>query len=281
MRTSKIPNGRPAASSASPQRGRRMRSVLIGLSGLAVIAGVFGLILLSPLLLRGIDPLGGADWTRLSEIGQTYGAASAIFSALALGGVAGSLFYQARQAKAQQIQMVREHYRELLRMTLDEPEVYLPCHRPIKLSGLDLNGKRQHHFMRMRMNYAAMAKEVGVMSESTLRADLLDGIFQGTVGRAYWAEARERWLMNPRPPMRRFARIVDEEYNKAVAAGPPILGRTVEGDPAVPTAISKTIPAAAVPTSGGVQDVRRASTAVLLGLAAGVLLGSVLRRQKT
>jgi hypothetical protein len=49
------------------------------------------------------------------------------------------------------------------------------------------------------------------------------------------------------------------------------MGRTIEGDLTVP----KT-----VPKSGGAQDVRRASTAVLLGLAAGVLLGSVLRRQK-
>jgi hypothetical protein len=266
METSEIADPPHDAHATLPRR-RTAQGVIIGLAVLAVIAGVLGLILLSPLMLRGIDSIGGADWTRLSEIGQTYGAASAILSALALGGVAVSLFFQARQARAQQIQMVREYYRELVRMTLEDPEVYLPCHRPIKVPGLDLNGQRQHLFMRLRMNYAAMATEVGVLNEATLRGDLLEGIFQGTAGREYWKEARHRLAVNPRPATRRFVRIVDEEYNKAVAAGPPVMGRTLEAD-------RRSDP-------GGTRDVRRSSSAALLGLGAGVLLGLALRRQKT
>jgi hypothetical protein len=249
------------ANSTRPHR-RPARGAIIGIAVLVVIAGVLGLILLSPLLLRGMDPLGGTDWTRLSEIGQTYGAASAILSALAFGGVAVSLFFQARQAKAQQIQMVREYYRELVQMALDNPEVYLPCHRPIKVAGLDLEGKRQHLYVRLRINYAAMATEVGVMDESALRGDLLEGLFQGTAGREYWKEARHRLMVNTRPATRRFVRIVDEEYRKAVAAGPPVMGRTLEAERK-----------RAIPT--------RSSTAALLGLSAGVLLGVALRRPRT
>ncbi len=67
------------------------------------------------------------NWTRLSDVGQTYGAISAIVSAVALGGVAAALFFQARQAKAERIQAVRGFHRELIQMTIDEPTRYLPC----------------------------------------------------------------------------------------------------------------------------------------------------------
>jgi hypothetical protein len=261
MRTSEIPDPLHEAQHPALPHRRLARGMIIGIAVFAAVAGVLGLILLSPLMLRGIDSLGGADWTRLSEIGQTYGAASAILSALALGGVAVSLFFQARQARAQQIQVVREYYRELVRMTLDNPEVYLPCHRPIKLPGLDLHGKRQHLFVRLRMNYAAMASEVGVMDESTLRRDLLEGLFQGTAGREYWQEARHRLLVSRRRATRRFVRIVDEEYSKAIAAGPPVMGRTLAAER------KRAIP-------------KGSSAAALLGLSAGVLLGVALRRSR-
>ena len=94
-------------------REGRPRNIIISFLVIALTAFVLGLILLSPLLLRQIATLGGVDWTKLSDIGQTYGAASAILSALAVGGVAISLFLQANQGRANQVQMIREYQREL------------------------------------------------------------------------------------------------------------------------------------------------------------------------
>jgi hypothetical protein len=78
-------------------RGGRSRNIIISFLVIALTAFVLGSILLSPLLLRQIAKLGGVDWAKLSNIGQTYGAASAILSALAVGGVAISLFLQANR----------------------------------------------------------------------------------------------------------------------------------------------------------------------------------------
>src|ERR1035438_6795067 len=47
-------------------------------------AGIVALVAVSPLALRMIGSLPGMDWARLSNIGQTYGAASALLTGLAL-----------------------------------------------------------------------------------------------------------------------------------------------------------------------------------------------------
>ena len=211
-------------------RGRVARKVIVGLAMTSLAGAIFALILLSPLLLRQIGTLKGANWGLLSEIGQTYGAASAILSAVALGGVAVSLFLQAEQARANHIQMVREYQKDLLGMALESPEVYLPCLRPIDLD-LDLNGQRQHYFISLRLNYARMSYEVGIMSEGSLRGNLLQGLFHGVAGREYWECERKNWALNKRRAARRFFHIVENEYRKAVAAGPPSIGRTADYAP--------------------------------------------------
>ena len=163
--------------------------------------------------------------------------------------------------------MIREYQRELVRILLDNPELYLPCWRRYDLSELDIDGKRQHLFSMLRMNYAQMGYEVGVISEPSLRGDLLKGTFQGAAGREYWEDARQRLRLNPRTSARRFWSIVDDEYKKAVASGLPIMGRTLNN-----VTVSK-------------QNDNRALTdttsAAILGLGAGVLLGIVLSRKRT
>ena len=49
------------------------------------------------------------DWRHLADIGQAYGAASAIFSALAVAGVAAGLVYQARALRLARVQAIRTH----------------------------------------------------------------------------------------------------------------------------------------------------------------------------
>lgn len=71
-----------------------------------------GLVVASPWALRA---LGGSnlDWSRLSNIGQTYGAVSAIIAAVALLGVVSSLIVQSREAKIARISAQRAHHVEL------------------------------------------------------------------------------------------------------------------------------------------------------------------------
>src|SRR3954451_351917 len=88
-----------------------------------------GLVLLSPLALNLFPPDRKADWERLSYIGQTYGAASAILSMLALGGVALSLLLQGRETKATREQALRGLHVDLIKIALDDP-LFLSCCAP-------------------------------------------------------------------------------------------------------------------------------------------------------
>jgi hypothetical protein len=224
------------------------------------------MVLLTPMLMREIGTGRGVDWARLSDVGQTYGAASAILSALALGGVAVSLLVQARQAKAQQIQTVRGYQLELLRLTLDNPQLYLPCWG-IQTDPFGLDGNRQIVFTNLLMIYQLMGYETGVISESSMRGVILADLFQGEVGRRYWTElGHPRWDRRVSGRQgRRFLRIVDDEYHKAVTAGPPTIPAAPHSsDHQTPTRISS-------------RSDWRTPTAALAGLATGLLLGTAMR----
>jgi uncharacterized protein DUF6082 len=84
---------------------------------------VLALVLLSPLGLGAIEDAGDRDWRRLSEIGQTYGAVSALFSVVALGGVVASLMLQARAAFLDRELAHRTIHVELLKMAIDDPDL--------------------------------------------------------------------------------------------------------------------------------------------------------------
>ena len=100
--------------------------------------------------------------------------------------------------------MIREYQRELVRILLDNPELYLPCWRRYDLSELDIDGKRQHLFSMLRMNYAQMGYEVGVISEPSLRVGA--------------AEARSKVL-----PDGNTGRMPDNDCAKPANLGSPVL----------------------------------------------------------
>src|SRR4051812_15048037 len=93
-------------------RGRRF--LLPGLLVLVVAA-----VILSPgLMVLAVGyPL---PWARLGDVGQAYGAVSALVSALALLGVAVSLVIQQRQNRMVEEQAVRQRHSELVRLTLED-----------------------------------------------------------------------------------------------------------------------------------------------------------------
>jgi hypothetical protein len=175
----------------------------------------------------------GIDWQQLSNIGQTYGAASAILSGVALIGVVFSLLVQARQAKSERIRVVRERHMEILQLVMSDPKVYGPVTGMLVDSQADADRVRASLLATMWMNYGRMGYQMDILSERSLRAEFFPNMFRSGLTRNWWTTYRELWLSAPVPDRRgrKFTEIAEEEYRKAVAAGPPtVLVNTVQPD---------------------------------------------------
>src|ERR1700689_1110198 len=90
--------------------------------GILIFAtAMLALVVISPFALQWLARIHGLNWMSLSNVGQTYGAVSALLTALALGGVVISLMYQARDVKAARVQAERTFHNELLKMEMENP----------------------------------------------------------------------------------------------------------------------------------------------------------------
>lgn len=112
-----------------PRRAGNRRSALTTVLLLLIAVTAVALIGLSPIAL-GIFHGATGKWERLSFIGQTYGAASAIVSVLALVGIVLTLSYQARDLHHGQPRCCHTRY---WTTALTSPDSPLPCEcrRPI------------------------------------------------------------------------------------------------------------------------------------------------------
>ncbi|KAA2259513.1 hypothetical protein F0L68_21540 [Solihabitans fulvus] len=188
-----------------------------------------GVVVASPLALRALDDGSHVDWARLSNIGQTYGAVSAMIAVIALSGVAASLVIQNREAKAARKSALRGLHTDLMRMALDEP-LYMDCLGPYLTPSFDT--ERQHTYVNLLVAHWYAAYEIGETTEAELRASAL-GVFTGMPGRRFWQSARDFWATAyPDRRSLRFFHILDEAYLEAVqrpaVPGEPGLGhRTV------------------------------------------------------
>jgi Family of unknown function (DUF6082) len=101
-----------------------------------VTAALVGLTPVALTVFRGDQ----TNWERLSYIGQTYGAASALLSALALVGIAVTLVLQARDTKVSREQGQRILHVGLLKMAMDNP-LYRRCWGPACGRGKPVPGR--------------------------------------------------------------------------------------------------------------------------------------------
>jgi hypothetical protein len=248
-------------------RARRIAhrlGVIIAL--LLMSTAAFTLVLLSPFLLREIDRQTRVNWSRLSEIGQTYGAASAILSTVALGAVAVSLIFQARQARAQQVQAARQYHFELSRMTLEDPELYFPSWGASILPSTQ--ERRRRAFTNLIFNYYWMSYDLRAIPEPELRRAMAE-IFSGPIGQSYWKGARDAWVtLSENRRALRFVRIIDDVYSKSIAE------RASQG-PLENQASSSSSPSTQYHSHEGNPPI-----AMLLAFAGGVLAGAYLRRRQ-
>ena len=191
---------------------------------LAVFVGVIlilSLVLLSPILLRQLGIFTSANWAQLSEIGQTYGAASAVLSGIALIGISLSLLIQARQARNERIRLVFERHTQLLTMELEHLDIYGPVFGLNPPPGIDA---RQFLFCTMVMNYQRLGFLTGTILEEDLRGEGLPDMFGAEPTRIWWESVKHLWLNSPGLDRRdrKFARIVEDEYWKAVKKRPSV-----------------------------------------------------------
>ncbi|MFF3417477.1 DUF6082 family protein [Streptomyces sp. NPDC002698] len=241
------------------------RRVGRALALVAVAALALTVVLLSPFVLEEISGSKGVDWNRLSQVGAAYGFTSAIVSALALVGVAVSLGVQNRQARADQVQGIRSYYLELVRLELDDMALFQPVWGDTDI--VDPYQRKRHVYADLMMNYAWMGFEIGTIRESLLR-DMLAGMFTGEAGRHYWNRAHTSWIAGSSGSRvgRRFLAIVGEEHARAVASGPPTHSPIASPPPAAPIS--------------GASPAWRTSVGALIGLGAGLALGSLLRSRR-
>jgi hypothetical protein len=237
----------------------------------AAFCGTLALVLLSPYALIWVGAIRPEDWDRLSAIGQTYGAASAVLSALALAGVAISLIVQSRDGRATQETSVREFHRELIAMTSQDPERFLQCWGWTLGEDVSADAARQIMFAHMICNYMALGYQLGTVSEKQLRQLTLKHFFSGEVGRKYWERiGRETSSGRTGKSIERFTAIAEDEYRSAIAQGPPAIRAGLTGS--ARTVARAPAPPSAPPRDRSRQLVTVASvTAGMITVAAGIM----------
>lgn len=151
-------------------RGRAR--IVLHTSLLLIALAALALVLASPLALTVFeDGAADRDWRRLSEIGQTYGAVSALLSTLALGGVLVSLLLQRQAARLEREQAQRALHVELMRMAIENPDLQA-CFGPFG-DGLSDVERGQWTYINqvVLLSERAMRRAQGGDAEQQARAD--------------------------------------------------------------------------------------------------------------
>ncbi|WP_211302765.1 DUF6082 family protein [Allonocardiopsis opalescens] len=184
--------------------------------GVALVG--IGLTAASPLAL---DAIGGAVgyWERLSLIGQTYGAAGAFLSVLALVGVVVTLVFQAQENRRAREETRRQAMAGLLMMAIEDPDLDA-CWGPVPPDE-DVRERRRQLYLNMIVSQWEMSFETRSLPEARLRP-IAREMFEGAPGRRFWERAgKVRLETSDSRLTRRFHEILDEEYRRARLAVPP------------------------------------------------------------
>ncbi|TDD59682.1 hypothetical protein E1293_46230, partial [Actinomadura darangshiensis] len=145
-------------------------------------------------------------WEQLS-----FGAATAVVTAVALAGIIATLVLQARETKISREEARRIAIAELLKMAMDDPDLDAAW-GPVP-AGEDRKARRQLMYINMIISEWQMSFETKATPETRLRA-ISREMFSAHPGRAYWREARQvRMSTSETKRARRFHQILDEEYN--------------------------------------------------------------------
>jgi hypothetical protein len=216
------------------------RAVLVSVLIAAVVV-VLGLVIVSPLALRQLSEVHGLYWSQLSNIGQTYGAASALLTGLALIGVVGSMVFQARAIQVSRGQAIREQHTHLIEMALGDP-IYQRAWGGLYDAYGSTDRYRQHGYINLIVSFWQKGYALGGVRENAIR-DEFSGLFRGEAGRDFWSDTRDMRLHSSESRQdRRFCQIAEEEYQKAITAGPPVIEAEGPSSELVPERQNNTLP---------------------------------------
>jgi hypothetical protein len=157
---------------------------------------------------------GGFDWAALSEIGQAFGAVSALISAVALVGIAASLRLQRQQTKVAQFQLVSGMRTDLINLALEDPRYLAPW--GITISH-DAQAAKDRAYTSLVFSYVKMAFVVGLLSELELESSARAAFLHSHV-RIFWEQARDVYLADATSDRAaRFAELMENAYASTVA----------------------------------------------------------------
>lgn len=213
-----------------------LRRVLFTWRGLMVAAAVASV---STLALIGFPPIASGlsrEWSQLSRTGQQFGAISTLISSLALVGIVISLIYQAQAGHTAREQSIRSLQQQLIRMEMEDPNLMTaagaPWGLPIPAESQQI---REHLYLHMWTLFWSGSYAVGEMTDAATRMMVANELFNSAAGRRYWANVRDNILNTTAGRYRRFALIVDGEYQKIIARNTPVADPIrVSGEPAEP-----------------------------------------------
>ncbi len=202
--------GRAAVNAHS--RRRILSAAIVGV----LTATFLALVVLSPFALRDLTGSFGLDWSSLSDVGQTYGAVSALITALALGGVVISLLYQARDVSTARSQATRTFHHELLRMELDAEDYMWASGAPWGLAvPANYGDLRLHVYVHMWVSFWESQFIIGEMPVEIVRSSVKE-LFAGQAGRDYWLRVGQHRLDLATGQRLKFAHILDGAYKEAI-----------------------------------------------------------------
>jgi Family of unknown function (DUF6082) len=248
---------------------RARRPTLVLALGIGFTA-ILGLVIFSPFALAELAH-SRLNWSQLSNIGQTYGAVSALLSSLALAGVIISLLYQARASRTMNEQVTRTLHHELLRMEMGDPSLMTAVGAPWGLPiPAEASRIRQYLYIQMWVSFLAGNYLIGETDELAVRYIAANELFRSQAGRDYWKSVGQTQAEGSKGRRKQFFQILGEEYEKTLSNDVPISDPVKASEPRLPSGAGSVV--------HGNQAQRWGSIAV--AATVGLLAGRLWRDKK-
>ena len=175
-------------------------------------------VVFSPFAIELASSSSSINWSKLSNIGQSYGFISAILSALALGAVAWSIRQQAVQIKSQRLETHRSTHMTLWKMAFDDPYLLACYPNPEGTAGAN----KRYYYLNLHYQWWHYNFEIGLMDEASLAHNAY-WLFQGEAGREYYKQhLQHRGAVRASDRNANFFSIIDGAYSRALESGPAV-----------------------------------------------------------
>lgn len=181
-------------------------------------------VILLLLLLSGISPVlldwatldSRRNWSRISDVSQSYSAAGYLVSTFTLIAVTIALFLQIRQTRVAQLQVTRTLHMQLMNLALEDKDLRQTWG---PTTGVTEERRRHLLYINLIFKYLESGYVIGEFSQKTLHRTLANR-FRHEIGRMFWLSAHHAYKNDATGRRaREFCKIADREYRNALQAG--------------------------------------------------------------